>query len=56
MNKKWAVKRMTLNLASSEAERLEKYSQETGRAVTDIIRELIRHLPETPETNFSATA
>ncbi|BAZ71366.1 helix-turn-helix protein, CopG (plasmid) [Fischerella sp. NIES-4106] len=45
MNKKWAVKRLTLNLTSSEVERLEKYSQETGRPLTDIIRELIRHLP-----------
>ncbi|KOP23818.1 CopG family transcriptional regulator [Hapalosiphon sp. MRB220] len=52
MNKKWAVKRITLNLASSEVERLEQYSQQTGRPQTDIVRELIRELPETPETNF----
>ncbi len=44
MNKKWASKRITLNLASIEAERLEKYCIQTGRPVTDVIRELIRGL------------
>ena len=42
--KKWAVKRMTLNLASTEAEKLQKYCDETGRPATDVIRELIRGL------------
>ncbi|MBW4596179.1 MAG: CopG family transcriptional regulator [Brasilonema angustatum HA4187-MV1] len=42
--KKWAVKRMTLNLASAEAEKLQKYCDETGRPATDVIRELIRGL------------
>ncbi|BCL40112.1 CopG family transcriptional regulator [Nostoc sp. MS1] len=45
MNKKWAAKRMTVNLSSSEAERLEKYCSTTGRPATDVIRELIRSLP-----------
>nr|WP_199327164.1 CopG family transcriptional regulator [Nostoc sp. FACHB-888] len=44
---------MTINLASSEAERLEKYCSITGRAATDVIRELIRSLTveETPNAN-----
>ncbi|MUH00367.1 CopG family transcriptional regulator [Scytonema sp. UIC 10036] len=45
MNKRWAVKRITLNLAYCESEKLEKYCQETGRPATDVIRELIRKLP-----------
>ncbi|MBE9201750.1 MULTISPECIES: CopG family transcriptional regulator [unclassified Nodularia (in: cyanobacteria)] len=43
-NKKWAVKRITVNLATQEAEKLEKYCQQTGRPATDVIRELIRGL------------
>ena len=42
-NKKWATKRVTINLASGEAERLEKYCQQTGRPATDVIRDLIRN-------------
>jgi len=45
MNKKWAVKRITVNLASDEANKLEHYCGQTGRAATDVIRELIRSLP-----------
>ena len=44
MNKKWAVKRITINLTSNEAEKLEKYCSMTGRPATDVIRELIRSL------------
>jgi predicted DNA-binding protein len=44
MNKKWAAKRLTINLTSSEAEKLEKYCSMTGRPATDVIRELIRSL------------
>ncbi len=44
-NKKWAVKRITVNLATQEAEKLEKYCRQTGRPATDVIRELIRALP-----------
>lgn len=43
-NKKWAVKRITVNLAALEAEKLEKFCQQTGRPATDVIRELIRGL------------
>ncbi len=49
MNKKWAVKRLTINLTSSEAEKLEKYCSMTGRPATDVIRELIRSLPTQDE-------
>ena len=41
-NKKWAVKRLTINLSKQEAETLEKYCRQTGRPATDVIRELIR--------------
>ncbi|WP_104909794.1 ribbon-helix-helix protein, CopG family [Nostoc sp. 'Lobaria pulmonaria (5183) cyanobiont'] len=47
MNKKWAVKRITINLASNEAKKLEKYCEQTGRPATDVIREIIRALPLT---------
>ncbi|WP_341529978.1 ribbon-helix-helix protein, CopG family [Nostoc sp. UHCC 0302] len=43
-NKKWAVKRLTINLAVSEAEKLEQYCAMTGRPATDVIRELLRSL------------
>ncbi|MBR8837009.1 MAG: CopG family transcriptional regulator [Stigonema ocellatum SAG 48.90 = DSM 106950] len=44
MNKKWAIKRITLNLAAIEAEKLQLYCNQTGRPATDVIRELIRGL------------
>ncbi len=50
-NKKWAVKRITVNLATQEAEKLEKYCLQTGRPATDVIRELIRGLPIMSEEN-----
>ncbi len=46
-NKKWAVKRITVNLARTEAIKLEEYCLQTGRDATDVIRELIRSLPVT---------
>ncbi|MBW4427056.1 MAG: CopG family transcriptional regulator [Nostoc desertorum CM1-VF14] len=52
VNKKWAIKRLTINLTSSEAERLEKYCSITGRPATDVIRELIRSL--TVESTINA--
>ena len=45
MRKKWVVKKITVNLASGEAEKLEKYQQQTGRPTNDIICELVRSLP-----------
>jgi predicted DNA-binding protein len=55
-NKKWAVKRITVNLAAQEAERLELYCQQTGRPATDVIRELIRGLPINEEANNTTAA
>jgi predicted DNA-binding protein len=55
-NKKWAVKRLTINLATQEAETLEKYCEQTGRPATDVIRELIRSLQyRLPNADDSAT-
>ncbi|MDZ8189493.1 MAG: CopG family transcriptional regulator [Nostoc sp. ChiSLP02] len=44
VNKKWAVKRLTVNLTKTETEKLEKYCAQTGRPATDVIRELLRSL------------
>ncbi|MBD0261342.1 MAG: CopG family transcriptional regulator [Hassallia sp. WJT32-NPBG1] len=46
-NKKRVLKRITLNLTSDEAKNLEKYCEQTGKAATDLIRELIEALPVT---------
>ncbi|MBG1259002.1 CopG family transcriptional regulator [Nostoc commune] len=54
MNKKWAAKRLTINLTSSEAQKLEQYCSMTGRPATDVIRELIRSL-STQEEKASQT-
>ncbi|MGJ5630076.1 CopG family transcriptional regulator [Nostoc edaphicum] len=44
MNKKWAVKRLTVNLTIEEMKKLECYCALTGRPATDVIRELLRTL------------
>ena len=44
MNKKWAVKRMTVNLTTEEMKKLQSYCAATGRPATDVIRELLRTL------------
>lgn len=49
MNKKWAVKRITINLTKNEADILSFYCNLTGRPATDVIRELIRCLPTDTE-------
>ena len=54
MNKKWAAKRLTINLTSGEAQKLEHYCSMTGRPATDVIRELIRSL-STQEEKVSQT-
>ncbi|MFN6513316.1 MAG: RepB family protein [Nostoc sp. CreGUA01] len=43
--KKRTLKRITINLASDEAENLDKYCEQTGKTATDVIQELIRSLP-----------
>ncbi|MBC1221523.1 CopG family transcriptional regulator [Nostoc sp. UCD121] len=44
VNKKWAVKRLTVNLTSTERQKLEQYCAKTGRPFNDVIRELLRCL------------
>ncbi|MEH2087755.1 CopG family transcriptional regulator [Nostoc sp.] len=44
MKKKWAVKRLTVNLTTQEMKKLEQYCTLTGRPATDVIRELLRGL------------
>ncbi|MGJ5629802.1 CopG family transcriptional regulator [Nostoc sp. CALU 1950] len=44
-SKRRALKRITLNLTSDEAQNLEKYCEQTGRPAIDVIRELIQALP-----------
>ncbi|MBD2728295.1 CopG family transcriptional regulator [Nostoc sp. FACHB-892] len=44
-SKKRALKRITLNLTSDEAQNLEKYCEQTGKPAIDVIRELIQALP-----------
>jgi predicted DNA-binding protein len=44
MKKKWAVKRLTINLTTEEMKKLDDYCALTGRPATDIIRELLRSL------------
>lgn len=44
MNKKWAVKRLTVNLTTEEMKKLQCYCAFTGRPATDVIRELLRTL------------
>ncbi|MEH1836101.1 MAG: CopG family transcriptional regulator [Nostoc sp.] len=56
MNKKWAIKRITINLASTESEKLERYCASTGRLATDVIRELIRSLEVTHPEAFEHSA
>jgi len=56
MNKKWASKRITLNLASIEAEKLASYCNQTGRPATDVIRELIRGLSVRDEVGSAINA
>ncbi|MBE8965609.1 CopG family transcriptional regulator [Nostocales cyanobacterium LEGE 12452] len=44
-SQKRALKRITVNLASDEAQNLEKYCEQTGKLPIDVIRELIQALP-----------
>ncbi|MBD0390236.1 MAG: CopG family transcriptional regulator [Nostoc sp. C3-bin3] len=44
MNKKWAVKRLTVNLTTEEMNKLKSYCALTGRPATDVVRELLRTL------------
>ncbi|MEH2210857.1 CopG family transcriptional regulator [Nostoc sp.] len=44
-SQKRAIKRITINLTSDEAQNLEKYCEQTGKLAIDVIRELIQALP-----------
>ncbi|MBN3879941.1 MULTISPECIES: CopG family transcriptional regulator [unclassified Nostoc] len=44
VNKKWAVKRLTVNLTATETQKLSQYCAKTGRPINDVIRELLRFL------------
>ncbi|MBN3878430.1 CopG family transcriptional regulator [Nostoc sp. JL23] len=44
VNKKWAVKRLTVNLTATETQKLSEYCARTGRPINDVIRELLRSL------------
>jgi hypothetical protein len=44
VNKKWAVKRLTVNLTSTETQKLSQYCAKTGRPINDVIQELLRSL------------
>ncbi|MCC5634953.1 CopG family transcriptional regulator [Nostoc sp. CHAB 5844] len=43
-SKKPVVKQITVDLTPDEAQNLEKYCEQTGQAVTNVIEELIRGL------------
>ncbi|MEH2039252.1 MAG: CopG family transcriptional regulator [Nostoc sp.] len=44
VNKKWAVKRLTVNLTATETQKLSQYCAKTGRPINDVIRALLRSL------------
>ncbi|MBE8992690.1 CopG family transcriptional regulator [Nostoc sp. LEGE 12450] len=44
VNKKWAVKRFTVKLTSTETQELSQYCAKTGRPFNDVIWELLRSL------------
>lgn len=47
------LKKMTFNLSSQEVEHLEAYCEYVARSKTDVLRELIRSLPDVRKTNQS---
>ena len=44
--KKWVYKQILLRLSKPEAERLLAYSQKRQVNVNDVLRELVRNLPD----------
>jgi hypothetical protein len=46
-SRKSSFKQVTLDLTPDEADQLEKYCSKTGKAATDVIRELIQNFPLT---------
>ncbi|MBW4614960.1 MAG: CopG family transcriptional regulator [Desmonostoc vinosum HA7617-LM4] len=43
--KKFATQQITVSLTLDEAQSLDNYCQQTGKAAIDVIQELIRKLP-----------
>ncbi|MDF5725666.1 MAG: CopG family transcriptional regulator [Rhizonema sp. PD37] len=46
MRKKWAVRKITINLTFYEAQKFNRYCEVSGKCMSDVIRELIRTLPD----------
>ncbi|MBD2564714.1 MULTISPECIES: RepB family protein [Nostoc] len=46
MSKKSTHKKIDIDLAQDEVNRLEKYCKEKGKKTNDVIQELIRKLPD----------
>ena len=44
--KKWVYKRYGIRLNRIETEKLEKYCEKYGRNFNDVVRELVRNLPD----------
>ena len=44
--KKWVFKRYGIRLNRIETQKLENYCEKTGRNFNDVVRELIRGLPD----------
>lgn len=43
------LKKVSFNISEQELEKLRAYSERTARTQTEIVRELIRSLPDPPE-------
>ena len=46
LSQKWTLKQITIDLTENEAKKLEDYCDTIGSSESDVIRELIRELPE----------
>ena len=46
LSQKWTLKQITVDLTEKEARKLEDYCDHIGRSESDVIREIIRELPE----------
>lgn len=46
LSQKWTLRQITIDLTENEVKKLEDYCGKTGRPKSDVIRELIRELPE----------
>ena len=44
--KKWVHRRLAIRVNKREFEKIERYCEQTGRNINDVVRELIRGLPD----------